>query len=43
MKIHIFKGDQIIVFGIRYSKHLYIDNQHILVISFWKWDLDIVW
>lgn len=43
MKINLFKGNKIIVFGIRYSKHLYTENEHILVISFWKWDLDIVW
>lgn len=43
MKVDLFKDNQEVVFGIRYNKHLYVDNQHILVISFWKWDLQIVW
>lgn len=36
MKIDLFKDNQEIVFGIRYSKHLLVDGQHMLTISFWK-------
>ena len=43
MQVNLFKDNQEVVFGIRYNKHLYIDDQHVLTFSFWKWDLVFDW
>jgi hypothetical protein len=43
MKTHLFIDKQEIVFGIRYNKNLYFDNNHQLILSFWKWDLVMEW
>lgn len=43
MKIYLFKSNQLIVFGVRYNKDLYVDGEHQLTLSFWKWDLVFEW
>ena len=43
MKIHLYVDNQEIVFGIRYNKNLFMDTEHQLILSFWKWDLEFIW
>lgn len=43
MKIRFFKSLEIIVFGVRYSKDLFMDKEHQLIFSFWKWDIAFWW
>lgn len=43
MKIYWFKSSQIFVIGFRYSKNLYVDGEHIFIISLGYRDLDFTW
>ena len=44
MKVHLFKENgQEIIFGIRYGKSIYVDNDHRLIFSFLNWDLEFEW
>ena len=43
VNIHTFRDNQTAEFGIKYSKHLHLDNQCILTFSFWKYDLEFDW
>lgn len=43
MQINLFSNNQEIIFGVRYSNSLLVDGQHMLTLSFWKWDLEFEW
>jgi len=44
MKLRFFKDvGEMYCIGIRYSKDLFVDGQHELILSFLRWDFVIEW
>lgn len=43
MDINIYRDNQGIVFGARFTRFEYLMVKNTLSFSFWKWDLEINW
>lgn len=43
MTVQLFRSNEGFVIGIQYDKSVFVDNEHRLIFSFWKWDLEVKW